>query len=233
MNTLLNIIVNPVKAFNQLKTEVKFPVIAFIIVLALILIHLILLAPISAKLSEIVLSSMSIPEKQKDIAIGVTYKLRYLSIIGGFIMYAIVLFLQALILYVIALLFKAQLGYMKALRLIIYCFIALVIGDLVNITLIYLKGIDSLENVYSVMLTGANLLTSVENVGAALYLFLSYINPFQIWFVVLLTIGVKIFTDLSWSKSIAICIIFWVIVTLFPVMSTWFSQTIMAQKGII
>jgi len=233
MDTLLNIIVNPVKAFNQLKTEEKFPVTALIILLTLALIHLILMTPASAKLSEILLSGMSMPEKQKDMAIEMTYKLRYLSMIGGFIMYAITLFLQALVLFVIALIFKAQLGYMKALRLMIYCFIVLVIGDLVNMALIYFKGIDTIENMYSLMLTGANLLTSVEKAGVALYVFLSYINPFQLWFVVLLIIGVKIFTDSSWGKSFAICIIFWLIVTLFPVISTWLSQAAMAQKGLM
>ena len=233
MEPLVNIIVNPFKAFKQLKTEEKFPVIALVILLTLALINLILMAPVTAKLSETVLSGMSLPDKQKDMAIEMTHKLRYLSMIGGFIMSAVILFLQALILFVIALIFKAQLNYAKALRLIIYCFIVLVIGDLVNTILIYFKGIDTIENMYSVMLTGASLLTSVEKVGVALYTFLSYINPFQLWFVVLLTIGIKIFTDSGWSKSFAICIIFWLIVTLFPVITTYFSQVIMAQKGLM
>ena len=233
MDTLLNIILNPVKAFNQLKNEEKFPVMAFLVLLTLVLIHLILMAPISSKLGEMVLSGMSMPEKQKDMAIEMTHKLRYLSMIGGFIMYAVILFLQALILFVVALMFKAQLNYSKALRLIIYCFIVLVIGDLVNTALIYFRGIDTIENMYSVTLTGVNVLTTVEKAGVALYVFLSYINPFQIWFVVLLTLGIKIFTDFGWGKSFAICIIFWLIITLFPVMSTWFSQTVMANRGLM
>ena len=233
MDTLLNIITNPVKAFNQLKTEEKFPVAAFIILLTLALIHLILNVPIGAKVSELVLSSMALPEKQMDMVVQMTHKMRYLSMIGGFIMYVIMLFVYPLILYVIALIFRTRLTYTKALRLIIYCFIVLIIGDLVNAALVYFRGIDNIENIYGTLLTGANLLTSVENAGVALYLFLSYINPFQIGFVVLLIIGVKIFTDSSWAKSSVICIIYWLIVTLFPVISTWFSQMIMANKGLI
>ena len=234
MNTLLNIILNPVKTFNKLKTEEKFPVLALIVLLTLVLIHLILTIPVSAKLSDIVISGMSsIPEKQKDMAIQMTHKLRYLSMIGGFVMYLIILFIQALVLFVIALLFKAQLSYTKVLRLIIYCFIVLIIGDIVNTAIVYFKGIDTIENMYSVMLTGANLLTSVEKAGVALYVFLSYINPFQLWFVVLLTIGIKIFTDFSWGKSFAICIIFWLIITLFPVASTTISQIAMARQGLM
>jgi len=60
------------------------------------------------------------------------------------------------------------------------------------------------------------MLTSVEKAGIRIYIFLSYINPFQIWFFVLLMIGIKIFTDSGWAKSFTICIIYWLIVTLFP-----------------
>ena len=233
MDTLLDIILNPFKAFNQLKTEEKFPLAAFVIVLTLALIQMILMVPVSAKISELLFSSMSLPEKQMDMIVQMAHKMRYLSVIGGFISYAIMLFIHSLVLFVIALLLKTRLGYMKALRLIIYCFIVLIIGDLVNTALVYFRGIDNIENMYGVMLTGANLLTSVEKAGVFLYVFLSYINPFQIWYVALLIVGVKIFTDSGWAKSSAICIIYWLIVTLFPALTTWFSQVAMAHRGLM
>jgi hypothetical protein len=152
---------------------------------------------------------------------------------GGFVMYAILLFVYPLILFVIARIFKTQLSYSKALRLIIYCFIALVIGDLVNTALVYFSGINQIESMYDAMLTGANRLTSVESAGTALYLFLSCINPFQLWFVVLLLIGLKLFTDSGWTKSLIVCLIYWLIVTLFPVISTYFSQVVMANNGLM
>jgi hypothetical protein len=233
MNTLFDIIVSPVKTFNQLKTEEKFPVVPFVILLVLALVTAILMVPVNAKVIELTMSKMSLPEKQMDMAIQMAHTMRYLSVIGGIIMYAGMLFLQALILFVIALLFKTQLGYIKALRLIIYCSIVLIIGELVNVVLVYFKGVDNIENMYGIMLTGANLLTSVESAGSALYLFLSYINPFQLWFVVLLALGIKLFTDSGWAKPIAICIIYWLIVTLFPVISAYFSQAAMASKGLM
>ena len=233
MDTLLNIIVNPVKAFNQLKAEEKFPVTALIILLTLALINMILNVPIGAKASELALSSVPLSENQMDMAIQMTHKLRYLTMLGGFVMYVITLFLHALILFVIALIFKANLNYTKALRLIIYCFIALMIGDLVNTALVYFKGIDNMTSMYDSLRTGANLFTSVESTGAALYVFLSYINPFQAWFIVLLIIGFKLFTDSTWSKSGIVCIIYWLIVILFPVVSTYFSQIAMANRGLM
>ena len=233
MDTLFDIIMNPFKAFNQLKTEEKFPVFAFILLLILALVNLILSVPVSSKISEALLLNMSLPEKQMDMAIQMMHNMRYLTAIGGLIGYAIMLFLYSLVLYVIALIFRTQLKYTKALRLIIYCFIILAIGELVNIMLVYIKGIDNIENMYGIMMTGANLLTSVEKVGVFLYMFLSYINPFQIWFVILLIIGVKVFTDSSWAKSSIICIIYWLIVTLFPAISTWSSQVLLANKGLI
>ena len=233
MNSILDIIVSPVKTFNQLKTEEKFPVTPLVILLALTVVYTILMIPVSAKIVDLSLSKMTLPDKQMDMVIQVAHAMRYLSVISGIITYAAMLFLQALILFVIALLFKTKLGYIKALRLIIYCSIVLVIGELVNIALLYFKGIDNIENMYDIVLTGANLLTSVDRAGVALYLFLSYLNPFQLWFVVLLILGVKLFTDSGWAKPIVICIIYWLIVTLFPVLTAYFSQAAMASKGLM
>ncbi|MDR0866077.1 MAG: YIP1 family protein [Candidatus Symbiothrix sp.] len=201
MDTLSNIIVNPVKAFNQLKEEDKFPVTTFIVLLALVLINMILNVPITAKVSELVLSGMSLSEEQADMAIRMTHKMRYLSMVGGFVMYVIMLFVYPLILFVIARIFGAKLNYTKTLRLLIYCFIATAIGDLVNTAFVYFQGIDNIKSMYDTMMTGVNRFTSIENAGIFLYMFLGSINPFQIWLVVLLVIGVKIFTDSGWSKS--------------------------------
>ena len=233
MDTIFDIIMNPFKAFNQLKTEEKFPVLAFIFLLIIVLVNLILSVPVSGKVSEAMFLNMSMPENQMDMVVQMMHNMRYLTVIGGLIGYAVMLFFYALILYVIALIFRTQLKYTKALRLIIYCFLVLVIGELVNIFIVYLKGIDNIENMYDIMMTGANLLTTVEKAGVFLYMLLSYINPFQIWFVILLIIGVKVFTDSSWTKSSIICIIYWLIVTLFPVISTWSSQVLLANKGLI
>ena len=233
MDTVLNIIMNPVKAFKQLKTEEKFPLAALIILLTLALVHLILNVPIGAKAQETVMAGMSsLSDEQKDMALQMTHKLRYLTALGGFIMYAVILFIHALLLFVTAWIFKAQLTYGKALRLIIYCMIISIIGALVNTALVYIHGIDNLTGINDAMLMGLNRLTTVEKVGLPLYTFLSTINPFEIWYVILLVIGVKIFTDSAWSKAFLISIIFWLIVVLFPVLSTYFSQTIMASKGI-
>jgi hypothetical protein len=233
MDALLSMIVNPIKTFNHLKEEDKFPVTTFIALLALTLINMILNIPITAKISELVLSGMSLPEEQADMAIRMTHKLRYLSMAGGFVISVIMLFVYPLILFVIAQIFKTKLNYTKALRLIIYCLITIVIGDLVNTAFVYISGIDNIKSMYDTMLTGANRLTSIENAGIFLYMFLYYINPFQIGFVILLVIGVKIFTDSGWSKSLMVCIIYWLIVTLFPILTTYYSQIMMANKGLM
>lgn len=233
MDTILNIITNPLKAFYQLKTEEKFPVAVLIILITLLLINQILNVPIDIKARELLMSSMTLPDKQMDIVIKITHKLKYLAILVELIKFATMLFVYTLILFIITLLFKIKLSYAKALRLIIYCFIVLVIGDLVNTALLYFRGIDNIKSMYDIMLTGANLLTSVENAGITLYLFLTHINPFQVWFIVLLIIGFKLFTDSAWSKSAIICLIYWLIVTLFPIITTYFSQAAMANKGLI
>jgi hypothetical protein len=233
MNTLLNIVTNPNKVFNRLNAEEKFPAAIFIILLTLVLINMILNVPVNVKLSELVLSGMSLYEEQIDMAIRMTHKLRYLSIVGEFVMYILMLFVYPLILFVISKIFKINLSYSKTLRLLIYCFITIAIGDLINTAFVYFSGIDHIENMYATMLIGINRLTSIENVGISPYMFLSAINPFQIWFVVLLIIGIRIFTDSKWTKSLIVCILYWLIVTLFPIIITHFSRITVANKGLM
>jgi hypothetical protein len=234
MATLLDFIANPAKVFNRLKVEEKFPSATFIILLAIALINMILNIPITTKVSELVLSDMSsLSEEQVDMAVRMTYKMRYLTMTGGFIVYAVMLFVYPLILLAIARIFRTVISYTKTLQLIIFCFIAPAAGDLANTSLVYLTGIDSIKSIHDATLTGVNVFTSVEKTGVSLYTFLSAINPFQIWFVALLVIGIKKYTDSTWFKSGIICVIYWLIVTLFPIIVSHFSQMLVANKELV
>jgi hypothetical protein len=152
---------------------------------------------------------------------------------GGFLLSVLLLFVYPLLLFVIAQIFKTKLNYAKALRLIIYCLPVIVIGDLLNTAFVYHSGIDNLTSMYDTMLTGANRLTSIENAGTVLYMFLYNINPFQIGFVILLVIGFKLYTDSGWTKSWIVCMIYWLTVTFFPIFTTCYSQMLTANKGLM
>jgi hypothetical protein len=216
-----------------LKQEGKFPGMALIILLLLVAINLILMIPVTAKIMEITMSSTSIPEEQKNIALQVMHNMRYLQALGGVFMTAVTLFLYALVMFVITAITKPVLGYIKSLTVIIYSYFSVVIGELINTALLYFKGWEEIQSPYEISVTGANLFTSVDKVGAPLYMFLSLVNPFQLWFIILLSIGIKVFTDMKYTKALIICIIFWLITVIFPVASAWFGEMAMQRAGVM
>jgi hypothetical protein len=188
MNTFFLALFRPEKAFFALKTEEKFPAISLIVILLLMLANLILLIPVTAKITAITFSSMSLPENQIETITQIMHKMRYLQVAGSGVLYLILFFFYALLLFLSVRISKSKLTYKKALQIIIYSYFIVVVGDLANTALIYLRGVDSIKNMYDTSLIGVNLLTSVKQVGPVWNTFLSYITPFQLWFVVLLSI---------------------------------------------
>jgi hypothetical protein len=233
MKTILQVLFSPERAFNELKQESKFPAMALTILLLLIAVYLILMVPIMSKITAIMMSSMPLPEAQLDRALEITHKLRYLQVIGGIFTTAIILILYALLLYVITLIAKPALTYIKSFILVVYSYFALLIGELINTGLLYIKGLDQITNPFEIALTGVNLFTTIEKTGAAVYTFLTLINPFQIWFVILLSIGVKVFAEIKYAKALIICIIFWLITIIYPIAAVMLSETVLKNAEIM
>ena len=225
MNTLFLTLFNPVKAFGKLKTIDKFSTMSLIVLLVLMLLNLILLIPVTEKIMLITFSSMSLPENQMDTMIQFAHKMRYIQMAGSVILYVIMFLFYAFLFSLFVRIADNKLDYKKALQLIICSYFVVVLGDLVNTAFIYLRGLDSITGMYDISLTGINLLTSAEQIGATRYVMLSCITPFQLWFVVLLSIGLKIFTDMKQVKAVIISVLFWLITILIPVLSVYFSQS--------
>ena len=233
MNIILQTLISPVKAFNELKRENKFPAMAFVILLLLTAVYLILMIPVSAKTVAITMSSMPLPEEQLEVTLSITHKLRYLIAIGGVFTVAITLFVYALLLYITTVVAKPSITYIKSFSLIVYSYFAVLLGDLINTGLLYMRGLDKITNPYEITMTGLNLLTTIEKAGAAMYIFLSMINPFQIWFIVLLSIGLKIFAEIKYKKALFICTIFWLITLIYPIVSVILGEMALKKAGVM
>ena len=235
MDTILQIFFSPGKAFSELKRENKFPVMAFVILLLLLAVNYILMVPITSKVMEVTMSlmPMQMPEKQFDAMMSMMHKLRYLMVIGNVFTIAIFLFIYALILYVITVIFKPAITYVKAFTLIIYSYFAILIGELINTGILYMRGLENITSPFEVMFTGLNLFTTIEETGAGIYTLLCLINPFQILFMVLLSIGLKIFADIKYIKALLICFIFWLITIIIPIGSAIFSEIAMNKAGLM
>jgi hypothetical protein len=233
MNTFFLALFRPVKTFGELKMAGKFSTMSLIVLLFLMLLNLILMIPVTEKATSITFSSMSLPENQIDTMLQVVHKMRYLQVAGSTILYLIMFLFYALLLYVFVRIAKNKLTYKNALQLIVCSYFIVTIGDLLNTALLYAHGLDAITNIYETSWIGLNLLTSVEQVGATFYTFLSYFTPFQLAFVVLLSIGLKVFTDAKYLKALVITVLFWLITISIPTLSIYFSELTMANSGIM
>jgi hypothetical protein len=235
MNTILQALFSPKRAFIELKQESKFPAMAMIILLLLVAVNLILMVPVTSKITTLMLtrSSMPIPEQQLERSLDILYKLRYLQVIGGIFSSAVSLFLYALLLFIITLIVKPALTYIKSFIIIVYGYFAVILGGLVNTGILYFKGMDSITNPFEIAFTGLNLLTTMEKAGGALYTFLSLVNPFQLWFVVIICVGLKVFTDIKYAKALLIGILFWLITVIYPVVAVLFAEMTMQRAGMM
>lgn len=224
MNTLFLAIFQPVETFRKAKTT-DFSVMSMIVLLFLMLVNLILMIPITEKVTALTFSTSSLSEDQIETITQIVYEMRYLQIVGIEISYILMLLFYGLLLYLFVSLAKGKLKYKKALQLIIYSYLIIIIGDLVNTAILYIRGLDAITNAYENSFLGLNILTSVEQVGVTVYVFLSYITPFQLAFVILLSIGVKVFTKINSLKSLTISVLIWIISIILPTLSVYFSQS--------
>ena len=235
MNTLLQIFYRPKAAFQALKDSEKFPTMSLIFLLIIVTINNILMIPVTTKVSELTLSTMAmqIGEDQMEYASLLLYKMRYLTVIFGIFSYGIMLLIYTLLIWIISKISKCTLSFQKTFELMIHCCFVIAIGSLINTLLLYGQGIENIDSIYKVSLTGLNLLTTPESVGVTLYTFLTLINPFQIWFLFLLTVGAAVLADIKYSKAYIISFILWAIITLYPVVMIYISQTLLQSKGLI
>jgi len=201
--------------------------------LLLLLANLILMIPVSEKILQITSSSLSLNPAQSSMMTEIAHKMRYLQVAISVITYFVMFLCYAFILHLIVRISKSRLDYKKTLQLLVCCYIVVAAGNLVNTAFLYIRGIDVIGHMYDITLTGINMLTSMEQVGATGYVFLSCITPFQLWFVILLSIGLKIFVDIKPWKAAIISIVFWLITTLIPVLSVYFSQSTMEKAGLM
>jgi hypothetical protein len=190
--------------------------------------------PVTTKVMELTFLSVQVPmsDEQIETTLQLMYKLRDLQVFGSIFSYMFILAVYTLLFWLITKLAKCTLSFQKAFELIIHCYFVLVIGALVNIFVLYFRGIENIVNMYEISLTGLNLLTSSESVGIPFYTFLSLINPFQIWFLALLTVGLAKLADIKLNKAFFISFLFWVILIAFPVCTIYFTQTFLKSKGL-
>ena len=233
MNTILKMLYRPVQAFRELKNSGKFAWMSLIVLLIVLLIDNILKIPVMARVLELTMASVSgqMSDEQFDASMQILHKMRYLSAIISVFSHLVYLIFYTLVIWILAMIVKPSISFLKALEMMIHCYFILAMGMLADTFILYYQGIENINNILELSLTGLNVFTSVESVGAMMYTFLMLISPFYVWFVVIMTIGLAVLAGMKYQKAFIISFIFWMLLIVYTVVTVYFSQVIMQKAG--
>lgn len=212
------------RIINNLGKADKMSLFGFLCLSLLIVANLFLSIPINEKMTRITISLMSMSEEQNETMIQIFERMKYLNIVGTIIFYIIMYLVYSFILSVCIRIFKAVSPYKSSLKILAYSYFPVIIGDIVNTLIIYHKGIDNITNIYEIYHTGVNTYFSVFNTGLFFYSILTYINPFQLLFIVLLVVTIKNTLNIRYTKAGLITITFWITIIIIPAVSLCYSN---------
>ena len=209
MVNLINIIVDPVKAFKHIKEKDDW----WIPFVGLIIVTLLFLWVSSPALTRIMTQKMAEMGVDKEIPEAV----QYIKYVAAPIATLIGFLFVSLILWFLANVFGGDWDYIKALDLYAYSSVVQIIRSLLNIAILLVKGIPNITTARDLeVATGLNLILSPEN--PRLYALFSGIEVFSIWQFALIAYGVSEITGISKKKAAVISIILYIVSLGFNVM---------------
>ncbi len=215
MKSIINLFAAPVELFEEQKAEAGW-VIPLILVSVLGALTALLMQPAQAAIMAAQFGD-SLPQEQLDIILEKASAFSIMPFIMVPISTLIRWALVGGVLLLVSMLFAGNLSYKKAFSIIGWSSVILAIEGLVNMGLVHIGGIESVSTMGDLARTGLNIFFSEGATGTGLYLLLSSITPFAVWYVILAGIGVQTIGEVSRNKAYAISGITWALGTGFTV----------------
>ncbi|MFW6172774.1 MAG: YIP1 family protein [Elusimicrobiota bacterium] len=209
---IIDIVFSPSKVFNKISRN-SFWLLAYIFIAIGTIFFRILHFPF---IKQIFLSSWP-PEAAKSLI----QSARSLTIISAALapLYLILkFFIIAIILWLLVLLFTLETNFKKIFCLVVHCGIITFLGSILTILILYMRGLDSIESWTDIQISlGIDLFLGNIDLSLPFKTFLSNINLFSIWWIVLLMLGISIISNIPRIKSAFIAVFLWLFSTMFQV----------------
>ncbi len=231
MNDLLSILYRPRFELKAVKENQVNYIFMLLILVLLTIIQGVLFMPVQAQLMAQNDVFANMPPEQAQKAKSIADVMKYFGLIIAGIVYLIKVLVQALMVWGGVALFKGKIDYKQSLLLVGLVSFITILGDFANVGVIFMNGIEKVTTMGDVSKTGLNLLFDPDAIGLPLYTFFAYINPFQIWGIIILILGLSIVGEMQWSNATILCLILWLIWVAFPVFSVVMSETARAKAG--
>ncbi|MEE9166379.1 MAG: YIP1 family protein [Candidatus Neomarinimicrobiota bacterium] len=208
MTNLKHLILEPSRLFLNLKEKPTW-IVPFVIVAVAGIIIAILMQPAQAQVTVVKLQEMLSPD-QIDAALQ---RAKRFGLITASIVPLVTLIRWAIVSGLILMLtnlFTEKLNFKQSLSIISYSNLIPLAGSAVNTAAIYIKGLETISSSYDLWLIGLNF-WSREAIGMPLFLFLSEISVFSVWYLVLVVLGLNTIADLSRGKAAFVAVFTWLL----------------------
>jgi hypothetical protein len=202
LKNLFTVFVAPREAFVNLKVRPRWFMAFFMIALVLLGIAW-LTQPFSEQLAYRLLSE-KFAEQQVQQMLASAQRFQYVGLIlAPFLLLLRWLIISAFLYFASELLGAPNTTEFKTVYAVtVYSEIILVLMGVINLLLLYNKGIDVVQNVADLQaVVGLDILFADTAKNLSLFTFFNNINIFSIWYVVVLTIGISVVTNFSKLKS--------------------------------
>jgi len=202
MGNLINIIVEPGKAFEHIKEKDDWWI-PFVGLTIVTLIFLWVSSPALTRIMTQKMAEMGIDREIPKVAQYIKYVMAPIATLVGFLLFS-------LILWFLGNSFGGDWDYVKALDLYAYTSVVQIIRSLLNTFILLVKGIPNITTARDMELaTGLNLIFRPEN--PKLYALFSGIEVFSIWQFALIAYGISEITGISKKKAAITSIILYIL----------------------
>jgi len=207
--SIMNVFDSPKETFYKIKESSDW-FIEFIVWAVGTTIYGHLLSPFSQRLMMLSFNMQtSIPRTQQIMNMVIKYQ--RVALLFAFIPLFIKLILFTVVLYYLIILLNSHKVRLKTIfSIVIHSEFILLLMVIVNLFILYIKGINAVNNIFDLQaVVGLEYFIHDKTNNIPLYTFLSNFNVFTIWYIVVLTIGVSVVTELEKWKSAIIVSLVW------------------------
>lgn len=198
-SNIFKIITEPRKQFERLRRKPGL-LIPILIILLIGIINITLALLINPDVSDDMSQS------------GTSYTITIIfSALMGFFTILMVLILRAVLLMIIMMFVEPGEDIQYPITIAIYTYIVVQIGELVSTIIAFLVNGNPQKDHTSLGLLYARDMSTSEFINDVTYIFLASINPFQLWMLILVFIGIKVLYKTTTVKAVIATILFYIL----------------------
>lgn len=110
--------------------------------------------------------------------------------------------------------FFTEVDFKRIFSVVVHCGIITFLGSILSFIILKLRGFQSIKSAVDIQVSlGLDIFLRNSDINLPFKAFLSNINVFSIWWIVLISLGISIAAKISRTKAIVIAIFFWLLST--------------------